>query len=341
MSLMPLESAPFEQVLDAGIEASAILAVIPALNEALHIETCVRSLMAGSPRLKQVPLTIADGGSTDGTVAIVERLQREFPNLRLLHNPKRLQSAALNLAVAEHATPATRMLVRCDAHSVYPENFILDIAQSLATSGAASVVTAMDAVGHTCFEKGNAWIVDTPLGSGGSAHRGGKVSGWVDHGHHAGFDLSWFREIGGYDETFSHNEDAEYDSRLIQSGGRIFLDAGIRIEYRPRGSVVRLWKQYRAYGRGRARNARKHGTPLKLRQWIPILVLFGWTLGLIGCVFYWPAIILPLGYLSLLIGASIFITLKHRSFCGLTAGVAAATLQTGWAVGYLEERLKG
>jgi succinoglycan biosynthesis protein ExoA len=320
----------------ATVEPSAILAVIPALNEARHIETCIRSLMAGSPALPQVPMLVADGGSSDETVAIVERLKTEFPNLGVLHNPKRLQAAALNLAAAGAPETAT-ILVRCDAHSIYPENFILDVAQSLVDTGAASLVIPMDAVGETCFEKANAWIVDTPLGSGGAAHRGGKTSGWVDHGHHAGFDLAWYRRIGGYDESFSHNEDAEYDVRLGKAGGRVYLDAGIRIQYIPRGNVRRLWKQYEGYGRGRAKNVRKHGSRLKLRQTVPILALLGSAVGLVASLVYWPAIILPLGYVAILALASGLVALKHKSLCGLYAGLAAGTMHMSWAFGYLRE----
>jgi len=318
---------------------SDILAVIPALNEARHIETCIRSLMSGAPALREVPLVVADGGSSDETVAIVEGLKGEFPNLRVLHNPKRLQSAALNLAAEVEATAQTRVLVRCDAHSIYPENFILDVARSLYEHGAASLVIPMDAVGETAFEKANALIVDTPLGSGGARHRGGKASGWVDHGHHAGFDIGWYRQIGGYDETFAANEDAEYDARLARAGGRIYLDASIRIKYIPRGSVTRLWKQYEGYGRGRARNLRKHGNRLKLRQAIPVLALAGSVTGALASLVYLPAILLPLGYLAILAGASVYVALKHRSVGGLYAGLAAGTMHMSWATGYLMEAL--
>lgn len=330
----PLDSAP-----RAVVAPETILAVIPTLNEARHIETCIRSLMAGTPELRRVPLTVADGGSADDTVNIVEGLKGEFPNLRVLTNPKKLQAAALNLAAEEHAGEATRILVRCDAHSIYPENFILDVATSLAAQGAASLVIPMDAVGETCFEKGNAWIVDTPLGSGGAAHRGGKASGWVDHGHHAGFDLGWYRRIGGYDESFSHNEDAEYDVRLGKAGGRVYLDAGIRIQYIPRGNVTRLWKQYAGYGRGRAKNVRKHGSRLKLRQTVPILAMLGSLTGLIASAVFWPALILPLGYVGILCAASVLVAIKRRSACGLFAGVAAGTMHMSWAYGFLKETL--
>lgn len=324
-----------------GVDPTSILAVIPALNEARHIETCIRSLMQGSPLLRLVPLTVADGGSTDETQAIVTRLMAEFPNLRLIENPKKLQAAAINLAAARHSGPQTRWLVRCDAHSIYPQNFILHVAESLQRTGAASVVIPMDAVGETCFEKGNAWVVDTLLGSGGSAHRGGRKSGYVDHGHHAGFDISWFRKVGGYDEAFSHNEDAEYDHRAVQAGGQVWLDADIRIQYIPRGSVRALARQYFNYGKGRARNLRKHSRQLKLRQAVPILATIGSIGGLLAGISFLPALIPPILYFSLLAGASLAIAVKRRSACGLFAGLAAGTMHMAWSAGFIWESVSG
>jgi len=319
----------------------SILAVIPALDEERHIETCIRSLMEGDARLRDVPVVVADGGSTDNTIQIVEDLRREFPNLRVIHNPKRLQAAGINLAVASESRAETRYLVRCDAHSIYPAGFILAVTNSLAETGAASVVIPMDAVGETCFERANAWIVDTPLGSGGSAHRGGTRSGYVDHGHHAGFDLVMYRQIGGYDETFSHNEDAEYDERLAQAGGKIYLNADIRIRYIPRGSVSRLARQYFNYGKGRARNVRKHGQKLKIRQTLPIFALLASLAGLIAAPVFWPALVLPVGYLGVLGLASVAIAFRKRSMCGLLAGLASGTMHMSWAAGFLKETLSG
>lgn len=323
------------------IDPKTLLAVIPALNEERYIESCIRSLMTGDSSLTDVPLVVADGGSTDRTCEIVERLSEEFPQLRLLQNPKKLQSAAMNLAVDSAATDQTRALVRCDAHSIYPEDFILTVAKALRRTGAESVVIPMDAVGTSCFEKANAWIVDTPLGSGGSAHRGGTVSGYVDHGHHAGFDIDAFRRIGGYDETFSHNEDAEYDARLAASGGRIFLDADIRIQYVPRGTVSSLARQYFNYGKGRARNVAKHGARLKVRQALPIIALALNIVGLTSGLFFWPAFALPLGYLGVLGLASLYVTMKKRSLCGVFAGLALGVMHMSWAAGYIRQSVFG
>lgn len=321
------------------VKPEYILAVVPTLNEEAHIEACIRSLMSSSEKLKDVVITVADGGSTDRTCEIVEQLKSEFPNLRLLHNPQKLQSAAINLAAKHHSSELTKVLVRCDAHSIYPENFIIDVAESLESTGADSLVIPMDAVGTSCFEKANAWIVDTPLGSGGAAHRGGVKSGYVDHGHHAGFRLDTFSATGGYDETFSHNEDAEYDERVRARGGRIYLDANIRIKYIPRGNLSSLSKQYYNYGKGRARNIDKHGQTMRVRQLIPVIVLIANLIGFVAALLFWPFIILPLGYVAILFLTSFWMVIKKKSLCGAWAGPALGAMHMPWAVGFLQQKI--
>ncbi len=322
------------------VAGEAVIVVIPALNEAEHIATCVRSLMTGDARLSAIEMVVADGGSRDRTREIVLALQGEFPNLRLIDNPKRLQSAAVNLA-AQGAGAGRSILVRCDAHAIYPENYVMRVADSLVRHGVASLVVPMDAVGTSCFQRANAWIVDTPLGSGGSAHRGGRKSGEVDHGHHAGFDLKAFLAVGGYDETFSHNEDAEYDARLRQSGEHIFLDADIRLSYLPRATAGALARQYFNYGKGRARTLMKHGERPKLRQLIPPATLVACVLGLAIAPFSLWGLVLPGGYLAALIAASLMVAVKHKSACGLLAGLASATMHMSWSLGLFRQVLKG
>ena len=324
----------------ARVAGDAVIVVIPALNEAKHIEACVRSLMTGDTRLQAIEMVVADGGSGDRTREIVLGLQSEFPTLRLIDNPKRLQSAAVNLA-ARGAAESRSILVRCDAHAIYPINYVMQVADSLARNGVASLVVPMDAVGTNCFQRANAWIVDTPLGSGGSAHRGGRTSGEVDHGHHAGFDLKAFLAVGGYDETFSHNEDAEYDTRLRQAGGRIFLDADIRLSYLPRASVGGLARQYFNYGKGRARTLMKHGERPKLRQLIPPATLVACIAGLALAPFTAWGLVLPGGYLAALLAASLMVAAKHMSACGLLAGLASATMHMSWSLGFFRQFLKG
>ncbi len=327
-----------DQMPDQLSDPARVLVVIPTYNEEAHIEACIRSLL-GQGGLNCATV-VCDGQSTDKTREIVMRLQDTYPELKFLDNEKRLQSAAINHAAATFATPQTRYIVRCDAHSAYPQNFIARVVQKLEDTGAASVVTVMDSVGSTCFEKANAWAVDTPLGSGGAAHRGGATSGYVDHGHHAGFDIDWFRRIGGYDETFTHNEDAEYDHRLGRAGGKVYLDAEIRIEYTPRGSLTSLARQYYNYGKGRARTTLKHRIRPKIRQMVPVLALLGVISGIVLLpLTLWLALI-PLSYLALLSCVSVAFAIAKTSLCGLWTGPALATMHLSWGWGFLAGLMK-
>lgn len=322
------------------MELPATLVVIPTLNEAAHIEQVLRELCVGLDAGAPVRFVVADGGSTDGTPDIVRGLSASWPwPLTLLHNPKKLQSAAVNLAV-RHFGQGCDLLVRCDAHASYPAGFIHRLHESMVKHGADAVVVPMDSVGDSPWQKAVAWVSDTPVGSGGSAHRGGASSGFVDHGHHAAFSMASFCRAGGYDETFSHNEDAELDCRQRALGSKIFLDSEIRIGYLPRDSFSGLWKQYRNYGAGRSRTIRKHPGSWRLRQMaVPLNALL--VLGGLAGAPWWPALLAwPLLYLSILLLAAAGLALRHRSAVGLLAAPAAFAMHMAWAQGFVLGLLK-
>ena len=317
-----------------------ILVVIPALNEANHIADCIKSLTLNDSFAGATTIVVADGGSTDGTQNIVEELAQHHSDLHLLHNPQKLQSAGINTAVDEMARPNHRIIVRCDAHATYPAGYIADIVKTFEKQpDAASVVTVMDAVGTNCFQRAAAWIIDTPLGPGGSAHRGGTASFWVDHGHHAGFRLDWFAKISGYDPLFSHNEDAEFDHRLGLAGGRIWLESSIRLDYHMRPTPTALARQYWAYGRGRARTVLKHRMRPRIRQMIPVLNISAITICAVLMTINPLFGILPLLYFSMLGAVSIACAIKMKSACGLWAGVVVGIVHNAWAIGFIAQIL--
>ncbi|TIR63960.1 glycosyltransferase, partial [Mesorhizobium sp.] len=97
------------------------LIVIPCLNEAAHIGGLLQRLRPAAARLG-ARIVVADGGSTDGTQGIVEELAAEDPRVILIANPKRIQSAAINLAVATFGDDAD-YLIRIDAHGGYPADY--------------------------------------------------------------------------------------------------------------------------------------------------------------------------------------------------------------------------
>ncbi len=311
-----------------------VLVVIPTLNEAQHIEQVLRDLHRDLPIEALTEFVVCDGGSSDDTVAIVQRLQADMPTVHCLHNPKRLQSAAVNLAV-DRFGDGVDLLIRCDAHAGYPQGYVARLAATMDRTVADAVVVPMDSAGGTGLQRVVGWVSDSLIGSGGSAHRGGRVSGFVDHGHHAAFRMASFRRAGGYDDSFTHNEDAELDCRQRALGSRIYLDADIRVTYHARSSLKRLCSQYFAYGRGRSRTVRRHPDSWRARQAaVPahaVLVALAmasspwtpWTLA-------WPGL-----YAGLLVGQSLWLAVRERTWDGLLAAPVAASMHFGWALGFL------
>ena len=130
--------------------------------------------------------------------------------------PRKIQSVAVNEVVRRHGEDA-RFLIRVDAHAEYPQRYCEHLLAVRAATDADSVVVSMRTRGQSCFQRAAAAAQNSILGNGGSSHRNTTRDRWVDHGHHALMTLEAFKAVGGYDETFSHNEDAELDARLTQA----------------------------------------------------------------------------------------------------------------------------
>lgn len=310
-----------------------VLVVIPCLNEASHIEALISAMREQLSDL-DVRIIIADGGSIDGTRDIVKRVS-DASNGRivLLDNPKKLQSAAVNLAVQRFGD-ACKYVIRIDAHGSYPANYCLQLLTEAEQKNADAVVVSMVTVGTNTISSAAAAVQNSRLGNGGSKHRTQSKGQWIDHGHHALMRISAFNAVGGYDELFSHNEDAELDYRLGAQGYRIWLTAKTNMTYYPRSSLSALFRQYLNYGKGRARNLLKHKVWPKARQSVPLLVFpavaFVGLQPVLGIVSVLPAVI----WISVCVGYGLALSIKTSQPKLILAGVSAIVMHFAWSLGF-------
>lgn len=310
----------------------SVLGVIPCLNEAAHLPDLLDQMLADDTIDL---LVVADGGSTDGSRAIVKQRMATTARLQLIDNPARIQSAGINRAVAKFGADKT-WLLRIDAHCSYPKGYCVTLLEAANKSGAHAVVVPMRTKGREGFQHAVAAAQNSALGTGASPHRHVKHGGWVDHGHHALMDLKLFRQAGGYCESMPCNEDAEYDYRHTQLGARTWLEPKARITYFPRKSIPALWRQYFRYGSGRARNVRRHGQWLKLRQALPLVVpaaVLALPLGMLHWAFVLPAA----AWLAICLVLGVAVGAKSGGGWALLGGVAAATMHLAWGLGFLRE----
>lgn len=313
------------------------LIAVPTLNEAKHIARLLEQLLVEAKAMGW-PIVVIDGGSTDGTPAIVQSFVARGEPVQLAHNPKRIQSAAMNQAVAQFGD-GMDYVIRIDAHGDYPADYCRALVEEARASGADSVVVPMTTVGQNTFQRAVATAQNSLVGTGGSAHRTGKGGAFVDHGHHALMSIPAYRAVGGYDETFRHNEDAELDHRLRLAGYRIWLTDATEMTYYPRSTPSGLFKQYFGYGGGRARNVLKHRVIPRIRQVLPLAILPAVVLAALSFV-HWIALIPLLAWCALCLAMGFVATRKHFADYGLPmtgaplVGVAAMIMHFAWSSGF-------
>jgi succinoglycan biosynthesis protein ExoA len=260
--------------------------------------------------------------------------------IRLEPNPARYQSAAVNRG-AKIAKQKSNVIIRADAHSQYPPGFVAGLVQELHGHDAVSVVVPMLTRGISFLQRGFAIAQNSRLGNGGSAHRSVTHSRYVDHGHHAGFDRKAFLAVGGYDESFTHNEDAELDVRLGKAGAKIWLSSELGVIYFPRTTFADLARQYFNYGSGRAKTMLKHRRVPKIRQMLPLGALGMNVVGLAsGLGFGWPFFLPSLVYVAACLSGGLFLAASTRDPAGCAAGPAAMIMHQSWAAGFVYRLLR-
>lgn len=251
--------------------------LVPVLNEERYIEYSVaamrRQQFDGS-----LEFVFADGGSTDRTRELLERMAADDPRIRIFDNPKGSVSSGLNIAL-RHSRG--HWVARMDAHTEYPEDYIALGVQRLGRSGTRWVSGPPVPRGDNTVSRAVALALSSPLGRGGS-RKWGSPGGSpdepeveLDSGVFAGV---WLRatvlEYGGWDEHWPRNSDSEMAARFLAGGERLICVPAMAAAYVPRGSLRGLWRQYHDYGIYRERTASRHPHSLRRSHLLaPALVL--------------------------------------------------------------------
>lgn len=233
----------------------------PVLNESDGLEEVLRRLQEQADPGGAIEFLFVDGRSTDDTRAKLEQAAAQDPRIRVLDNPRRLTSSALNVALPESRG---EFVARMDAHALYPPDYLRTGVERLRRGDAAGVSGPQVAVGRDPWSNRVAVALGTAMGIGGSNFRR-AIDEEIETD--SGFTGLWRRDTlvghGGWDELAYPNEDTELASRIREAGGRLVLVPAMAAEYTPRNRLRSLAKQYWRYGRGRGRTARMHSISIR------------------------------------------------------------------------------
>ena len=248
--------------------------VIPTYNEADNIEAIINSFLASKyPNLLEI--VIVDGQSTDGTGDLVNNIAREYPIVRVIENPQRIQSAGLNIGFKASTGD---IFLRADAHCDYGSDYIEQCVSAIQQSEALNVGGCQRFVARSPFQAGIALASRSWLGSGGAKYRDPEYTGYADTVYLGCFKRQALLDIDSssgaevFDTSQITNQDAELNQRLLDlSPQAIYISSQIKVWYYPRKTWKSLWKQYFKYGRGRYLTSTKHRGRSQIRGKLPFL----------------------------------------------------------------------
>lgn len=257
--------------------------IVPCRNEKDHIEDALKSILAQEPPPGDFEIIVADGMSDDGTRTILERLREKHPRLHIIENPGRIVSTALNAAIG---SARGGIIMRMDAHTSYARDYIRQCVEVLRETGSDNVGGPWVARGNGLIGGAIAAAFQSPFACGGATGHDPTYEGAVDLVYLG----CWRREvcdrIGLFDEELVRNQDDEFNFRLKLAGAKIWQSPRIKSWYKPRASLVSLFKQYMQYGYWKVRVIQKHKIPASSRHLAPgIFVVLILILPAIS--FYW------------------------------------------------------
>ena len=202
--------------------------IVPVLNEELYIENCLKSILNFDlPENISTEIFILDGNSEDNTVDIINT---KFKDINVISNPKRIQSTALNIGINKSKGD---YILRLDAHSTYPKTYLKDLYETSLKQGSDNTGGVVKT--HPGGSGYGAQIVQALtthiFGVGNSGFRLGKKEGVVDTVPFGFFKREIFDKVGLFDERLARAQDYEFNRRIINSGGKIWLNPKVIIEY--------------------------------------------------------------------------------------------------------------
>jgi glycosyltransferase involved in cell wall biosynthesis len=270
--------------------------IATVLNEGPEVERLLESLACqGRPPDEVV---IVDGGSTDGTVGILQNwAQEERLPLRVLVKPGTNISQGRNAAVA---AATGEVMAATDAGTRLEEDWLAALVAPLEAQDPQRFVAVV-----------SGWFVpdpqtpfETAMGATVLPHvREIKPGRFLPSSRSVAFRKAAWEAVGGYPEWLDYCEDLVFDLRLRELYGPFPFAPAATAHFRPRDTLRAFYRQYYRYARGdgkadlwRRRHAIRYLTYLVAG---PLLLLLGW----LHSTWWW---------LGLLAGAVIYTAKPYR-----------------------------
>ncbi|HEV8421454.1 MAG TPA: glycosyltransferase, partial [Actinomycetota bacterium] len=195
------EPAPKQETPVAKVPADLVTVVVPAMNEERFIGPCLDSILSQDESNLQV--LVVDGGSSDGTLAVVHQYAARDPRVEFLSAGRTIGSS-LNAGLR---AARGRWLVRVDAHSTIPPGYVSGLVDHLRTGEWGGVGGRKEGIATSPTGRAIGAALSSRFGVGNSVYHHGTRVRVVDHVPFGAYPTSLVRGAGGWDERLHANED--------------------------------------------------------------------------------------------------------------------------------------
>lgn len=266
---------------ESSSEQPLVSIIMPVRNEADFIARSLGAVLRQEYPADRMEVLVVDGISTDATRRIIAQTieaHRSGPEVTLLDNPRQIVSTAINIGL-RHARG--EIIVRVDGHCEIAPDYVRRCVEVLDATGADNVGGLQRARAEGVVGAAIAAANSSRFGVGGARFHYATKPGPADTVFLGAYRRRVFERIGDFDEELVRNQDDEFNFRLIQAGGRIWLDPSIRSVYYGRSSLPKLWRQYYEYGLYKVLVIRKRSAVASWRHLVPAAFLVSVVISLL------------------------------------------------------------
>lgn len=225
-----------------------VAVVTAVLNEADSI-TRLFTALSSQTRLPEI-VTIADGGSTDGTLEKIAELSSTMPfAVTVFTIPGKIAKGRNAVIAASDA----EIIAVTDADCVPDVSWLEELVTPIETGGAAAVAGGYFAKADSPIERAIATFTWVPLTT--------STTRFLPSHRSVSYLRTVWQQLGGYDEAIDSGEDTAFDIE-VERRFPFALAPGARVAWRPRKTFKKAaWQQvFYGAGDGQAKNLlRYHG----------------------------------------------------------------------------------
>ena len=249
--------------------------IVPCRNEIRYIGRCVESILAQDFPKTDMEVLFVDGMSTDGTRDLLTDYCSRYDFLHLIDNEKFIVPLALNLGIGQ---AKGEILMRLDVHTVYDTNYMSVLVRKLDELNADNVgcVCRTDVLNKTPKSLAIKAVLSSRFGVGNSDFRTGVANEQlVDTVPFGCYRRSVFEKYGLFDERLVRNQDIEFNKRIVNDGGSIYLIPQALCTYFARDTFRSMAKNNYSNGLWNVLTVKMTGrlTSLSIRHFVPMLFL--------------------------------------------------------------------